>query len=95
MLQQIHVANFYGQHSICECKGRALLCIFGQVVSRQLPVELLHAVHDVKLIVVELITILVLAVGFQSKGYHRQPLASPNQVKVPCRRDQDQAKALL
>ncbi|KAA6420702.1 MAG: hypothetical protein FRX49_09279 [Trebouxia sp. A1-2] len=46
---------------------------------RQLPVELLHAVHDVELIIGQLITILVLAVGLQGKGYHRQPLASTNQ----------------
>lgn len=68
----------------CECTARALLRILGQVVSRQLPVELLHAVHDVELIIGQLITILVLAVGLQGKGYHRQPLASTNQVKVPC-----------
>ncbi len=70
--------TFDAQHSACESAGRALLCILGQVVSRQLPVKLLHAVHDVKLIIGELVTILVLAVGLQGKGYHRQPLASSN-----------------
>jgi hypothetical protein len=87
--------TFDAQHSTCECAGRALLCVLGQVVSRQLPVELLHAVHDVKLIITQLITILVLAIGLQGKGYHRQPLASTNQVKVPCTTDYDQDKALL
>ena len=77
--------NFDEQHSTYE--GRALLCILWQVVSRQLPVELLHAVHDVKLIIVQLIAIHVLAVGLQGTGYHRQPLASTNQVKVPCNPD--------
>lgn len=64
-------------------QGICLLCILGKVVGWQLPVILLHAVHDVKLIIAYVVALLVLATSLQGKGYYRQPLAPTNQYKVP------------
>ena len=61
----------------------SLLCVLGEVVCWQLPMKLLHAVHDIKLIVAYVITLLVIAASLQGKGYYRQPLAPTNQHKVP------------
>ena len=62
-----------------------LLCILGESVGRQLPMVLLHAVHDVKFVIAYVITLLVLTASLQGKGYYRQPLVPTNQHKVPCK----------
>ena len=49
-----------------------------------LPVVLLHAGHDVILVIHTVIAVLVLAPVLQGKRHQRQPLASANQLEVAC-----------
>lgn len=58
------------------------LGIVWQGVCRQLPVVLLHPVHDVILIITDVLTLGILLVIVEGKGYTGHSRAAPNQVEV-------------
>ena len=60
------------------------LGVVGQGVGGDLPVVLLHAGHDVVLVVHAVVPLLVLAALLQRKGHQRQPLAAADQLEVAC-----------
>ena len=76
----IHTGALWGHAR----RQKSSLGVVGEGVCGDLPVVLLHAGHDVVLVVHAVVPLLVLAPLLQRKGHQRQPLAAADQLEVAC-----------